>query len=194
MSEFALDALFFLIVTALQRFGYRGRGIAAPDHRKVLRRVARAEVEAVRRSEGYGNCAGESVWGVESAQPFLAGDQQCRVVAAIGDQPHRFAHQLAGQPPAAEFGSRRHAVDIGRAAQLAFERQQVEHRRRAAFVFGREHAAAAVVAYQERVDELFVVAEGRGPQLFAGDFVGVQVYGREFVLDDGCSSVSGTSR
>ena len=61
----------------------------------------------------------------------------------------------------------------------------MEHRRRAAFVFGREHAAAAVVAYQERVDELFVVAEGRGPQLFAGDFVGVQVYGREFVLDDG---------
>lgn len=109
----------FLIVTALQRFGHRGRGIAAPDHRKVFRRVACAEVEAVRRSEGYGDRAGESVCGVESAQPLFAGDQQRRVVVAIGDQLHRFAHQLAGQSPAAEFGSRRHAVDIGRAAQLA---------------------------------------------------------------------------
>ena len=61
----------------------------------------------------------------------------------------------------------------------------MEHGRRTPFAFGRQHPAAAVIAHQERVDELFVVAECRRPKFLAGDFVRVQVDGRIFVLDDG---------
>ena len=76
-------------------------------------------------------------------------------------------------------------VDVGRPSQLALERHKVEHGRRTPFAFGRQHPAAAVIAHQERVDELFLVAERSRPQLLAGDFIRVQVDGRIFVLYDG---------
>ena len=157
-------------IAAFRASGQRHRG-ARPSQGPSTDRPCRSRSRPAKRR--LRELRRRSVWGVESAQPFLAGDQQRRVVAAIGDQPHRFAHQLAGQPPAAEFGSpspRRRYRSCGPAG---FRTAAGGASPPCGLVFGREHAAAAVVAYQERADELFVVAEGRGPQLFAGDFVGV---------------------
>ena len=80
-------------------FGERPFRGAPPDHRPVGGRVARAEVEAVRGNELRRNVACEAEASVKFPEPLLAGrrDEERRVVAAVRDEPHRFAHELRGQ-------------------------------------------------------------------------------------------------
>lgn len=83
-------------IAAFRASGPRHRG-ARPSQGPSTDRPCRSRSRPG-EAKDYGIAAGESVWGVESAQPFLAGGSACCVVAAIGDQPHRFAHQLAASP------------------------------------------------------------------------------------------------
>ena len=108
-------------------FGERNRGVAPPDHRPVGGRVARAEVEAVCGNEPRRNVASEPEASVKFPEPLLAGrrDEERRIVAALRDEPHRFAHQLRSQSASPERRVRRYAINIGCAAQLRPERQEV---------------------------------------------------------------------
>ena len=55
----------------------------------------------------------------------------------------------------------------------------MEHRCERPSAFGGEHPSAAVIAHEERVDEVVAVAECLLPERFDGDFVRMEVYGRE---------------
>ena len=169
----------------MQTFGQRCAVVAAPDHSPILFLIARAEVEVVRRFENdRKRPVFEAERGVKVLEAFLAWDKDRGVGPFFCDPPHRLAHQSGGQAPAPVVGVGRHAVDVGRAPQLAFERDQVQHGRQTAVLFGCEHPLAAVMADQEGVDEGFFVSEALYPEPFAGELVGGEAEGRIFLLEE----------
>ena len=124
---------------------------------------------------------------VELPQPLFAGrrDEERRVVVALADPLHRLVQQPRGQSAAAECPGRGYAVDVGRASEAGVERHEVQHRGQLPVDGGGHGPAPRVVADDEAVDELLLVAEGLRPQLLAGQFVGMQAHGRELVLQEG---------
>ena len=108
----------FVMELGGELIGQRNRGVAPPDHRPAGGRVARSEVEAVCGNEPRRNVASEPEASVKFPEPLLAGrrDEERRIVAALRDEPPRFAHQLRSQSASPVRRVRRYAINIGRAS------------------------------------------------------------------------------